>query len=83
LKGGKGYKGRSFLLLFRMDERMNDPMEMLLNTRWKAAHLAKQCALKLAFLETFSAFQLYKECKYREISEITLEKFQPSNSWGC
>jgi hypothetical protein len=32
-----------FPLLFRMDERMDDSMEMLLNTRWEATHLAKQC----------------------------------------
>jgi hypothetical protein len=38
-------QGGSFLLLFQMDKRIDDPMGMLPNIRWEAAHLAKQCAL--------------------------------------
>jgi hypothetical protein len=52
LKGGKGYKGGSFPLMFQMDKRMDYPLGMLPNTKWEVVHLAKQCALKLALLET-------------------------------
>ena len=58
IERGKMLQGESFLLLFRMDERIDNPMEMLPNTKWEATHLVKQCALKLALIETFSAFQL-------------------------
>ena len=39
-RGEMDYKGKSFLLLIQIEERMWEPMRMLPNTRWVAAHLA-------------------------------------------
>jgi hypothetical protein len=40
--------------------RMRDQLRMLLNTKWKVAHLAKECTLKLFFLFLFFIFLFYK-----------------------
>jgi hypothetical protein len=52
------YKRGSLPLLIRKNERIDDHLRMLPKTRVEAAHLAKECALKLALRETFKAFQL-------------------------
>jgi hypothetical protein len=80
MKGEKGYNGGSFPLLVQMDERMDDPMGMLPNTRWEASHFAKQCALKLALLETSQPSGCRKNANTVKISDTTLEKLQPSKS---
>lgn len=61
-------QGGSFLFLIMMKKRMGDPIKMLSNTMWVAAHLAKTCAHKLALLETFITFKLRKEERYNLIS---------------
>jgi hypothetical protein len=43
-KGEGNYKGGSFPLLIRMEERMREPKGMLPKTRGVAAHLANACA---------------------------------------
>lgn len=65
-----------------MEERMRDPLGMLPSTMWEAAHLANQCAQKLAQQETFKAFQLWKEEKIKWMSSRTLEKFHSLNKLG-
>jgi hypothetical protein len=65
-----------------MEERMGDPMRMLPNTRWEAAHLTKACARKLVYLETFVAFQLGKKDKTTLMSAIQLAKHQEENRGG-
>jgi hypothetical protein len=61
---------------------MGDPMGMLPNTWLEAAHLANTCARKFAHLETFEAYQLWKEIKSKLISEITLAKDQEEKREG-
>jgi hypothetical protein len=54
----KKVTGGSFPFLIRMEEIIGDPVGMLPKTQLEAAHLANACALKLAHLDTFKAFQL-------------------------
>ena len=69
--GKTDYKGGSFPLLIRMEERMGEPKAMLPNARWVAAHLANACVRKLAYQNTFEACQLQKEESSTQIIEIT------------
>lgn len=79
---GKGFKGGSFPLWIRIKERMGDPIEMLPKTRLKTAHFAKECAMKLAYRETFTTDQLWKEESSKLILKIILGKVQEENKSG-
>jgi hypothetical protein len=69
-------------LILDPNGRVGDQLEMLPNTIWEAAHLTKECARKLAYLEIFIASQTGKPSKLNIISTITLAKFQSVNRLG-
>jgi hypothetical protein len=59
-RGNTRITGESFPLLIHKENRNGEFLRMLPNTLWDAAHLATECALKLAHLETFKAANFSK-----------------------
>jgi len=73
-------KDDHFLFLNLIEEIKCETVRMLSNIRWKAAHLATRCALRLAHLDILRALQTFMKCNWTTKLEITGAEIQYETS---